>query len=197
MRSLIVTNIISVDGCYEGPGHDVMALPMDHFFDAYCAERLEHADTLVLGRTTYQLLQDFWPEVVNDQGASPAERQISRLNNAIDKVVVSDSLQPDTTTPWADTTRILARADATERIRELKAGPGRDLLVFGSRTLWNELLAAGLVDELHLLVGPVVVGDGTPLFGRRPSAPLRLLGTRSVDDSGNVLVRYATTAHDG
>jgi dihydrofolate reductase len=193
MRKLIVTNIVSLDGCYEGPGGNVMDLPMDASFDAYNAERLAAADTLLLGATTYLGFKSYWPSVVDDPDASPANREISRLDNAIEKVVVSDGITADETAPWTDTTRIIRRADAHEAIEELKRGTGRDILVFGSRTLWNDLLTAGLVDELHLMVGAVVVGDGTPVFGNRPARPLRLLGAQPQDGSDNLLVRYATT----
>jgi dihydrofolate reductase len=193
MRKLIVTNIVSLDGCYEGPGENVMALPMDNSFDAYNAERLAAADTLLLGRKCYELFKGFWPQMIDNPEATTAHRQISRLENAIEKVVVSDTLTPDQTERWADTTRIVRRADAHQKIGELKRGRGKDILVFGSRTLWNDLLSAGLVDELHLIVGAVVVGAGTPLFGNQPSAPLRLLGTQSWDGTDNVLVRYATS----
>jgi dihydrofolate reductase len=63
------------------------------------------------------------------------------------------------------------------------------ILVFGSHVLWNDLLAAGLVDELHLMVTPVVVGEGTPLFTSSPTS-LRLVGTRIWENSGNVLLQY-------
>lgn len=191
MRTLIVTNIVSLDGYYEGPGGNVMALPMDHSFDAYNVERLRAADTLLLGRTTYEAFKGFWPRMADNPEATDDHREISRLDGAIDKVVVSDTLAADRTEPWRDTTRILRRAEAHQRIAELKAGPGRDILVFGSRTLWNDLLAAGLVDELHLMVGSVVLAEGTPAFGAATSGPLRLLGTRRFDGSDNLLVRYA------
>jgi dihydrofolate reductase len=91
---------------------------------------------------------------------------------------------------WHTNTRIIGRADAHEQIGELKRQPGKDILVFGSRTLWNDLLANDLVDELHLMIGPVVLGAGTPLFDGQPAVSLRLIDTRTWDGSGNVLVRY-------
>jgi dihydrofolate reductase len=178
MRKLIVCNIVSLDGYFEGPGSNVMALPMDGFFDEHNLERLQAADTLLLGATTYLGLKGFWPAVAENPEASPGAAQnpdliniyrgIGVRNNEITKVVVSDSLTADDTPPWTDTTTIVPRA----------------------RALWNDLLAAGLVDELHLMVGAAVLGDGTPAFGAGLSPQLRLAGTRRRDSSDNVLLRY-------
>src|SRR5215203_1915609 len=197
MRKLIVSNIISLDGYYEGPGKNVIVLfdyrwevyPMDESFDAYNAERLHAADTLLLGRTTYDGFRGFWPSVADDPNATPIQREISRLNNATDKVVISDSLTSEETDPWHNT-RIISRADAHEQIAELKRQTGKDILVFGSHTLWNDLLANDLVDELHLMIGPVILGAGTPVFDDQSAVSLRLIDTRTWDGSGNVLVQY-------
>ena len=196
MRKLIVSNILSLDGYYEGPGKNVMALfdyrrnyPTDESFDAYNAERLRAADTLLLGRISYDGFKGFWPSVADDPDATPLQREISRLNNAREKVVISDSLTPEETAPWHNT-RIISRADAHGQIAELKGQTGKDILVFGSRTLWNDLLAHDLVDELHLMIGPVVLGAGTPLFDEQPAVSLRLIDSRTWDGSGNVLLRY-------
>lgn len=197
MRKLIVSNIVSLDGYFEGPGRDVMALPMDHSFDAYSAERLRAADTLLLGRTTYEMFKGFWPQMADHPDATPTHREIARLDDAIAKVVVSDTIAPEQTDPWRDTTRIILRADAHERIAELKGQSGKDILVFGSRTLWNDLLTAGLVDELHLMVGPVLLGDGTLAFETPPANPFQLLGTRTWEGSSNVLFQYAVTGQAG
>jgi hypothetical protein len=72
MRTLIVSNIVSLDGYVEGPGGNVMAMPMDAFFDTYNLERQRAADTLLLGATTYMGLKSFWPAVAEDPSASPA-----------------------------------------------------------------------------------------------------------------------------
>jgi dihydrofolate reductase len=108
MRRLIVTNAMSLDGYYEGPGKNVMVLfdyrrelyPTDESFDAYNAQRLRAADTLLLGRTSYDGFKNFWPSVADDPDATPIQREISQLDNAIDKVVVSDTLSSEETDPW-------------------------------------------------------------------------------------------------
>lgn len=129
--------------------------------------------------------------MADNPDATPTQREISCLDDAIDKVVVSDGLTEDETEPWRETTRIVRRGDAHAQIAELKREPGRDILIFGSRTLWNDPLDADLVDELHLILGAVVVGEGTPAFAGAEPPSLRLIDTRTWDDSDNVLVRYA------
>lgn len=200
MRKLIVANMMSLDGYYEGPGKNVMPLfdyrheyPTDESFDLYNAERLRAADTLLLGRTSYEGFKGFWPPVADDPNATPVQQEISRLNNAIDKVVISDSLTVDETAPWHNT-RIVRRAAAHEQIADLKRQSGKDILIFGSRTLWNDLLAHDLVDELHLMIGPVVLGAGTPLFNGPPPASLRLIDTRTWEAAGTVLIKYKYAA---
>jgi len=189
MRKIIVSNMVSLDGYYEGPGKNVMALPFDEAFDEYNAERLRAADTLLLGRTTFEGFRSYWPPVAADAEARPIVREISRRNTAIDKVVISDSLTPEQTVPWSNT-RIVKRADAHAQIAELKRQPGQEILVFGSHTLWNDLLAVGLVDELHLMIGPAFLGGGTPIFEDHPPVALRLLDARTLENSELVLVRY-------
>jgi dihydrofolate reductase len=193
MRKLIVHNIVSLDGYITGPNNNVMLLPLGDFFDAYCAERLGTADALLLGRNSYDMFRGFWPGVVDMPDATEDQKEISRRDNAIQKVVVSDTLKEDETAPWSDTTRIVRRKDAHEQIAELKRGDGGDIIMFGSRTLWNDLLYAGLVDELHLMIGPVVLGGGTPAFAEGEIPPLKLIGTQTAEGSDNLLIRYAAT----
>ena len=207
MRRLVVSTIISLDGYVEGPGGNVTALPMDGFFDAHNLDRQRAADTLLLGTTTYRGLKAYWPPVADDPMSSPdvqadpsvaeLHREIGRRNNEMQKVVVSDSLRQADTAPWRATTTIVRRTDAHEAVAALKQRPGADILMFGSRTLWNDLLVAGLVDELYVMVGAAVLGGGTPAFGTGPVPPLHLLDVTRREGSPNVLLRYAVGAAAG
>lgn len=188
MRTLIVCNIISIDGFFSGPNDDVMVMPFDTTFSEYNAERLRAADTLLLGRRSFEGFRDYWPSIADDPEQPPLEREISRLNTAIEKVVVSDSLTDADLGPYANA-RIVRRTDAHDAIRELKNGPGREILVFGSHVLWNDLLTAGLVDELHLMIGSAFLGAGVPVFAG-PRTGVRLLDARVLDGSQLILARY-------
>jgi dihydrofolate reductase len=195
MRKLVVTILTSLDGYAAGPGGDVMVLPLDDSFSAYNVERLRTADTLLLGRTTYEGFRQYWPGVADDPEQPEIEREISRRNTAARKVVVSDSLTTEEAGGWGET-RVVRRADAHRAVAELKAEEGEDIVTFGSMTLWNDLLAAGLVDELHLMVGNGVLGDGVPAFSSGVPERLRLLETRQLEGSDNVLLVYAVGAQD-
>lgn len=189
MRKLIVCNIISLDGFYSGVGGDLSVMPFDTGFSDYNAKRLRAADTLLLGRKTYEAFRDYWPSIAEDAGQPAVEREISRLNTAMDKVVISDSLKPDQLDGWGPT-RVVRRANAHAEIAALKKGSGREILIFGSHVLWNDLLAAGLVDELHLMIGAGIVGEGVRAFEAPPPASLRLLDARAFDGSSLLLARY-------
>lgn len=199
MRKLIVTGIISLDGYFEGEGGNVWALPMDGFFDAHNLERMRAADTLLFGPRTFQDFKAFWPPIVEnpelatattiDPARADRQRAIAQLCGETPKVVISDSLTADQTGVWADTTTIVGRADGHAEVARLKEQPGRDILTFGSRLVWNDLLAAGLVDELHLMTAATVLGGGSPAF-TAPVTSLRLFDVERQAGSEHVILRY-------
>ena len=198
MRKLIVSNIMSLDGYVAGPGGDVMAMPMDHAFDEANAERMRAAGTLLLGATTYRGFVSFWPHALAMPGLTVPSREIAEIYaGGLEKVVVSDTLTAEEAGPWRDSTRIVPRADAPRAVSDLRAeaDSNADILVFGSPTMWNALLVAGLVDELHLMVGPAAIGGGTPAFGVSVTTNgLELRDVRRWDGSSNVLLVYAVSA---
>lgn len=195
MCKVIVCNIMSLDGYYEGLGRNVMVLPMDGAFDAYNLTWMRAADTVLLGRNPYQMFSGFWPAMADHPDASPTHREFSRRYNKIDKVAVSNRMTRNETGPWRDTTIIIRGDHVYDDIAKLKHKPGKDIIVFGSRVLWNDLFAHGLVDELHFMIGNIVLGDGTPIFIEPiaysdPKRSLQLIDSRKFKDSENLLVQY-------
>jgi dihydrofolate reductase len=127
MRTLIVSNAMSLDGYYSGPDDNVMVLELDPAFDADNAERLRAADTLLLGRRSFEGFKSFWPSLADDPDPrwTPAQREVSRRDNTIDKLVISTSLTSEQTEPWQHTTRIVGRTDATSRSPTSNANPAK------------------------------------------------------------------------
>lgn len=193
MSKVIVSNLMTLDGRVAGPGGDVMVMPFEDndSFSTHNLELLQGAGTLLLGATTYAGMRDYWPPIVDDESQPQVERDISRRNDEIAKLVVSDSLTSDDTGPWRETTTIVRRAEAHDKIAELRRDGTDDLVTFGSITLVNDLLAAGLVDELQFLVGGGVLLDGIPAFSRRPAQALHLAEARQLPGSNTALLRYS------
>jgi dihydrofolate reductase len=191
MRRLIVSNLISLDGFASGPGGDVMALPFDTTFSDYNLELMQAADTLVSGATTYRGFLSYWPMIADDPAQLEVERAISRRHRELEHLVISDSLTAEETGPWRDNTRIVRRDEARDAIAQAKRDEGGPLVTFGSVTTWNDLLAAGLIDELHIMVGAGVLTDGVPAFSVRPPGPMRLTAARQLGDSNIALLRYS------
>ncbi|WP_371615521.1 dihydrofolate reductase family protein [Streptomyces sp. NBC_00454] len=172
---IVISEFISLDGVVQAPGgqgedddngfaHGGWSHP---FFDAEVvggafAEVTTKAEALLFGRRTWQTMAGAWPERAGDPFADQM--------NSIPKYVVSATLGESDLT-WNNTT-LIPGADAVARIRELHGADGGDLVVMGSPTLVRTLLSEGLVDELRLMVMPVLVGGGKSIFpedgGLRP-----------------------------
>jgi dihydrofolate reductase len=189
MAKLVVSILSTFDGFCAGPGGRLDGLPMDHAFDAHNLECLRRANTLLFGATTFPMFEAYWPKVDRGPGSEPVAREIAERVDAARKLVVSNTLRLDAGSPWADA-EIVPRARCDARIAELRAAPGPDLLIYGSHLLFNGLLAHGLVDELHLLLAPVVLGDGVRTFEPALGRPLRLLDERRLSGSDLVALHY-------
>src|SRR5258708_25842147 len=190
MRKIIVYNIVSLDGYHTGPGNDasVMFPMMGKVFDSYNAELLSAADTFLVGRVSFQLFNSVWREGAKNPDSeewSREQREITQAGQSVPTIVVSDTLTGNT-----HDIHTIRRADAYQKIAELKRQPGKDILITGSRTLWNDLLAHDLVDEIHLMIGNLVLGQGVPVFVGKPDASLRLIDVRTWEDSNHILARY-------
>lgn len=190
MRKIVVYNVISLDGYHTGLENDVSVMfpMMGDVFNSYNSELLRTADVQLMGRVSFELFQGFWPKVAENPTSdewSDSERELSQAGQHVQGIVVSDTLAGN----WQGL-RIIRRRDAYQQLAELKRQDGKDILITGSRTLWNDLLAHDLVDEIHLLVGNLILGQGVPVFVGKTPVALRLVDTRKWEGSDNVLLRY-------
>lgn len=190
MRTIIASNLVSLDGYAIGPGGDLLALPFDASFDEYNLQLVRRCDALLAGRTTYLQLAGYWLPVADQPDVSPLAREISLFQRHAQKYVVSDSLTRADV--LSEPTTILPRAEAADALRELKETEGGDIVMFGSLTTLNALLPTGVVDEVHVNVGSAATGGGTPLFGSA-TPRLRLVDTWRGEESDNIVLRYATS----
>jgi dihydrofolate reductase len=175
--------MISVNGYFEGRNHDLSWHNVDAEFDDFAARQLDAADTLLFGHRTYTMMAAYWPKATGRQD-NPV---VAAKMNSLPKLVFSrQHFEPD----WAHT-RLVKDTMAADELVKLKQQPGKDLLVLGSSNFCVGLLEQSLLDELRLMVAPVLVAAGTPLFaGLTHPAPLQLTQTQTFD-SGNVLLTYA------
>lgn len=180
MRKLIMWNIITLDGYFEGSQNWDLTFHKNIWgqeLEQLSIEQLESADYLVFGRITYEGMAAHW---------SMAEGEIAKLMNSIPKLVFSKTLK---TAAWNNTT--LISKDAATEIKRLKEKDGRDMYVFGSATLSETFMNHNLFDEYRIGIAPVILGSGRYLFKQGiTSESLALVSTRQLL-TGGVVLKYS------
>ena len=183
MARIVVTEFVSLDGVMEDPGgaEDFTYGGWSFEFnrgeegDKFKVDETMATDALLLGRVTYQGFADAWPSRTGEFA--------DKFNN-MPKYVVSSTLD---TAEWTNST--VLKGDVVEAVSRLREGPGGDIAVHGSARLVQTLLDNDLVDEMRLMVFPVVLGRGKRLFGETSDKkPLRLVDSRTVGDGVSILV---------
>jgi dihydrofolate reductase len=182
MRKVIFQMMISLDGYFEGPERDISWHNVDEEFNNYAIDLLNNVDTLLFGRITYQLMAEYWPS----QEAITNDPIVAERMNSLAKITFSRTLDK---VEWKNSR--LVKGTIPEEIMKLKKQAGKDIALFGSSNLALTFIEHNLIDEFRIMVNPVVLGKGTPLFnGIKEKLPLKLIKSKTFD-SGNVLLYYS------
>lgn len=183
MRKLIVWNVVTLDGCFEGEKPwdlSFHSLVWGAEMEALSLEQLREADMLVFGKNTYKGMAEYWQ-------TAEAEGGVTTLMNSIAKVVCSSSPEK---AEWNNTTIV---RDAVPELKRLKEEGDKPMYIFGSGKLTQPLMNAGIVDEIRLCIAPIVLGKGRRLFtDENTTSNLKLLESRSLQNGG-VIIRYKTS----
>ena len=187
MKKLILQEFVSVDGLASGPNDSVDFVPASNQGDQRFGQRqmefLDSIDTILLGRVTYEMFAGHWPNV-----PSGPDRPFADKLNAIPKIVFSKTLDR---APWGSYPEAkLVKTSAAKEVAKLRQGSGKDMVLWGSISLAQSLMSEGLIDEYQLIVCPLVLGKGRPLFAEKKNpVTMKLLSTKSFD-RGSVLLAY-------
>lgn len=188
MRKLIVSMNITLDGYLSGPDGGLdwhFNCWTEELRDALC-DQLAKADTILLGRVTYEAMAEYWPLKSVDPFCRNEDFAFANMMNSYAKIVVSNSIQQ---TLW-NNTQIL-KGNLQQQITNIQKKPGRDIIVYGSSELIKGLMKANLPDEYHLWVHPVILGKGKSLFtGWQHHFKLNMINTKTFS-SGVVLIQYS------
>ena len=186
MRKVLFFMFTSLDGYFEGPNSDITWHNVDDVFNDLSIEQLNTVDLLLFGRITYDMMASYWPTP-----AAIAEDPITaEMMNTLPKIVFSKTLSD---TAWQNTR--LVKDHFVNEIQKLKAQPGKNMIIFGSSELAVTFLKHDLLDEIRVMVNPIILGGGKTLFtGIQKPIKLKLTQSRTFA-SGNVLLCYQPDRH--
>lgn len=180
--------MLSLDGFFEGPNHDLSWHNVDDEFNKFATEQLNDTGLMLWGRRTYELMEGYWPKAEENSETSGENVEIARLMNSIPKIVFSRTLKGVRETEYWKNVKLVHEFNPTE-IQRLKQQPGKDIWV-GMSDLAVSFLKHDLIDEFRFVIAPVAIGEGTRMFhGIDHRLNLELTKTRRFD-SGNVLLYY-------
>ena len=171
--------MIALNGFFEGPKRELNWHNVDKEFHEFASRQLSTVDTLLFGQVTFQMMASFWPT------AADSDPLIASRMNSLPKLVFSRSLN---TVEWNNSK--LIKGNIAEELSKLKKQQGKDIALFGSAAVLSTLMEANLIDEHRIMIAPIVLGSGNPLFKKMEQRhPLKLLRTTTFK-SGNVLLVY-------
>ena len=182
--------VVSVDGSINGAGGAFIPPDWSADPDTGAAGHAARHDLMLYGRVAWQAMADCWPSAETDPATPPPARDLARFMNGTRKIVFSHTLGD--AGRWASST--VADADVATIVAREKARPGRDMVIFAGARFARTALAAGVVDEVSLLVVPDLFGHGTRLFeGHGPRRRLARVEARTLD-TGAILQRHRVPA---
>jgi len=183
MSKLFTFNMVTLDGYFEGPNGagDIGWHNADEEFNDFAVQQLHEIGMIVFGRVTYEGMASFWPTPL----ALETDPVVASLMNSVPKIAASRTLN---TADWHNTR--LVRTAVAEELARLKAQSDKDIAIFGSANLIASLMPSGVIDEHRVIVNPMVLGGGTPLFkSGTPTTQLKRVRSHTFK-SGNVLLCY-------
>jgi len=185
MRNLILIAQTSLDGFVAGPGGE-----FDNFLGGdgnmeFVCTLTDAADAALLGRKSYQLLDEGWPSAATRPNATKNEIKYSNWYNRVPKIVLSKTLPPDT-----EKKRVVLSENVAGEINRLKSQSGQDILVFGSPTMVHLLIEQDLLDSVWLIIHPVMFGKGIRLFGQEQKLVKYVLSNTRQLSNGTIALRY-------
>jgi dihydrofolate reductase len=179
MKKVIFQMSISLDGYIEGPNREIDWHVVDDELKAYAVDTLRATDVLIMGRRTYELMAGYWPTAQGNDSI------VKEQMNETPKLVFSRTLK---SVEWQNSR--LATETIADEVARLKRIPGDGLLWVGGSELASAFLDQGLIDEVRVILTPILLGAGKAVFGDiKKRQPLKLLSTKAFK-SGNVLATY-------
>lgn len=165
---------VSLDGYVAGPNGEMNWIKIDEQIFNHVGKRISQSNTALYGRTTYEMMENYWPTAADNPNASKHDIEHSAWYKNAHKIVLSKTMNENES---SNTTVI--SDDLVNRINEVKQQPGTEILLFGSPTATHSLLKLNLIDGFWLFVNPVVLGEGIPLFTeKQDKIPLQLVSTQ-------------------
>lgn len=181
MRKLTVFNFITLNGFFEGPNRDISWHRHGVEENKYSDDSLQTGNILLFGRRTYEMMYSFWPTPM----AAEMFPETAKGMNKSEKIVFSNTIKK---AEWNNTEVI--GGDIVEEMKRLKNAKGKDMTILGSGSIVSLFADVGLIDEFQIMIDPVAIGKGTPIFkGIKQKLDLKLTEIKSFK-SGVVLLSY-------